>query len=302
MSERPEVPVESAAPGRRIDGLPASLGVGCGFLTLMVAWMFVVGVVVAVVMLAPALASGTPPDTSAPLSLTMTSLATWLQFAGWAAIAVLLALALRIPLTEAFALRKPNPAAVVAAAVGSLVVGFFPSYIAQLLTEWLPPFLQLGTLDLIEDGLLHGGWGSRLLLFSAVVIAAPLFEELIFRGFLWDTFSRSLPQWAVWLLTSLLFAAIHGDPVQATAVFWTGLFIGWLRWRSGSIWPAILAHFVNNSLAVIATALGADGQDETPLLLAVGGILGTLSFAALANLGARPFAVQRATAPLEVEN
>ena len=51
-------------------------------------------------------------------------------------------------------------------------------------------------------------------------------------------------------LTTVLFALYHMDPIHVVSLLPTAVFLGWLRWASGSLWPPILAHFVNNAVAV----------------------------------------------------
>ena len=95
-------------------------------------------------------------------------------------------------------------------------------------------------------------WRSRLAaaVFSvAKLIAAPIVEESIFRGFFWRGWDASslLGARGTWLLSSLVFAAYHipkvigTDPLQAGFVLFDdlllGLLLGWLRWRSGSTLP-----------------------------------------------------------------
>ena len=123
----------------------------------------------------------------------------------------------------------------------------------------------------------------------AVAVAAPLCEEVIFRGYLWRAAEHGLPPAAVWLATSALFAAYHMNPLHILGVFPIGLFFGWLRWMSGSIWPAVLAHFVNNTLA-ISMAIWFGPDVETNLPLAVAGTVVGLGFAGGTWWLARPLA------------
>ncbi len=86
---------------------------------------------------------------------------------------------------------------------------------------------------------------------------APLVEELVFRGLVWGWLTG---RWGVRVaipVSSGLFALAHVEPLHVALVFPIGLLLGWLRWRTGSIWPPIAAHVANNAFAVIATwALG----------------------------------------------
>ena len=58
-----------------------------------------------------------------------------------------------------------------------------------------------------------------------------------------------------WIVSSLAFAAAHVELAHVILVLPLGLWFGWLRRRTGSLWPSLIAHMVNNSLAVVAAAL-----------------------------------------------
>ena len=89
----------------------------------------------------------------------------------------------------------------------------------------------------------------------AVAVLAPLFEEWLCRGVAWRAAAAMANPQAAWLLTSILFAFLHGLggnyllelPHRAFA----GLVFGWLRWRSGSLVPGVVAHALHNAAAVL---------------------------------------------------
>lgn len=83
----------------------------------------------------------------------------------------------------------------------------------------------------------------------AVVIGAPLGEEILFRGFLLTAFLRRYTPGKAIFYSALLFGLIHLNPWQVPIAFGMGLLFGWLTVKTGSIWPAVLVHFVNNGLA-----------------------------------------------------
>jgi membrane protease YdiL (CAAX protease family) len=141
------------------------------------------------------------------------------------------------------------------ALVGGFTVGTAPGWMAERLTEWMPDWMQTGTLELLAQALANSSLLGQVLMGAAVVVFAPLFEELVFRGLLWGAISRAAPQGVAWAVTTLLFAAYHLDPIHVLTVLPIGAFIGWVRWTSGSIGPAILVHFLNNSLAAALSML-----------------------------------------------
>lgn len=88
------------------------------------------------------------------------------------------------------------------------------------------------------------------LLFIAVVIAAPIFEELVFRGFLFKGLANSpLGVIATIIITSILFTLIHAgqyDLTILTVLFPLAVILGLSRYLSGGIYLPIYLHFINN--------------------------------------------------------
>ncbi len=93
----------------------------------------------------------------------------------------------------------------------------------------------------------------------AIVIMAPIVEELLFRGAIQGHLLRQWkhPAWAI-VLSSLIFGLVHGNWVQAPFAFVTGLALGWMYYRTGSLLPGMLMHFVNNGTAVLSVLLADD--------------------------------------------
>ena len=88
--------------------------------------------------------------------------------------------------------------------------------------------------------------------YLSIGLLAPLAEELVFRG----AILRSLLQWTSrpWIaiaLSALFFAAAHMNPAQLPHAFLIGLLLGWLYYRTNSIIPGMVYHWVNNSVAYV---------------------------------------------------
>lgn len=91
-----------------------------------------------------------------------------------------------------------------------------------------------------------------VLLVLVVAIAAPIIEELFFRGLLLRAIEkRSGPTWALGV-SSLVFGAVHLQLLQFPALTLIGLVLGWLTLRYGRLGPAIWAHIAFNAVAVIS--------------------------------------------------
>jgi membrane protease YdiL (CAAX protease family) len=98
--------------------------------------------------------------------------------------------------------------------------------------------------------------GSVWLLVIAFCVAAPMSEELLARGFLYRGWSESfLRVPGAILLSSLAWTALH---LQYNwffffEIFTIGLLLGYLRYRSGSLWLTIVLHGLNNLAATVQT-------------------------------------------------
>lgn len=97
------------------------------------------------------------------------------------------------------------------------------------------------------------------LLWLALVVAIPLCEEIVFRGFLLPGLAASFlrPSGAV-LVTSALWAALHTqyDAVGLTVVFCVGALFGIARLRTGSLIVPLALHMIENSLATAIAVIG----------------------------------------------
>jgi uncharacterized protein len=89
-----------------------------------------------------------------------------------------------------------------------------------------------------------------LLQFVAVAVAAPIVEELLFRGYLQTSLTTRFGAPVAILLASLLFALVHMQPYAIPALMLIGLTFGYLYHRTGSLKVNIALHVVNNALAL----------------------------------------------------
>ena len=91
-------------------------------------------------------------------------------------------------------------------------------------------------------------WNLVLNIVSAAVFPA-LLEEMAMRGFVLHAL-RPYGDWFAIVVSSVLFGLIHGNVLQLPFALVLGLMLGWMTVRTGSIWPAVVLHFVNNALSV----------------------------------------------------
>jgi membrane protease YdiL (CAAX protease family) len=139
----------------------------------------------------------------------------------------------------------------------------FAAVVAFLLVaDAITYLLHRDTITSFQDAYRSARQESGLvLLWIAVVIAAPISEEIMFRGFLYRGWARSpravLP--AV-VITSTLWALSHVqyDWFGMLQIFLLGLILGWARWRSGSTMLTFGMHASTNTWAMVETTVQVD--------------------------------------------
>lgn len=122
--------------------------------------------------------------------------------------------------------------------------------------------LALGNADSTQDLLLFFKNSSSLtekalLVFTAVVVA-PVTEELVFRGYLHGVLRQIGGRWCGILVSSLIFAAIHGHIPSLAGLFVLAIAFALLYERTGSLWAPMLMHAGFNSINIIAALAWPD--------------------------------------------
>jgi len=133
-------------------------------------------------------------------------------------------------------------------AMATLGVGILLSEVDNVLRSVLPPpaWLERVFTDLASGR--RSLWGSVALL----VVAAPLTEELLFRGVILHGFFRRYRVGRAVIVAAVLFAAFHLNPWQFVGAATAGLLFGWWRWATGSLVPGLACHALNNAMPIVA--------------------------------------------------
>ncbi len=138
----------------------------------------------------------------------------------------------------------------------AFVVGYLA--VARAGDVVVPPQRELEHLANAAPG--RVGWW----LFAAgPVLAAPIAEEIVFRGYLQPALLAVLrPAWAI-AIAAALFGAVHTLP-YALPTAALGGFFGWLAYRCAALWPAVLAHALHNGLMVAIVILWPETLELFP--------------------------------------
>ena len=103
------------------------------------------------------------------------------------------------------------------------------------------------------------GWLS----FLSLVVMAPLLEEWLCRGvILKGLLNRGYSPAVAIVWSASMFGVMHMNPYQAIPAFLVGLLLGWIYWRTRSLWTVIFIHAVNNGISVALTRFFPDIPDD----------------------------------------
>ena len=117
--------------------------------------------------------------------------------------------------------------------------------------------IQEKTEEVIKLFISQGSLFSSLLIIAAL---AAISEELLFRSVIQKSLIKLFKNAHVAIIvTALVFSAFHGDFFGFVPRFILGLMLGYMFWLSGSIFPSMLMHFVNNATIVMLYYLNTRG-------------------------------------------
>lgn len=168
-----------------------------------------------------------------------------------------------------------------AAAVATPLVGMISSVAVGLFVEESQNLRELS--EVFHE---LGNAGYLIPLVGMIAVTPALCEELLFRGYVQTRLAAAMPAWVGILVSSVVFAGFHVDPVHVITVFPLGFYLGLVAWHSGSLFPAILGHFVNNAFSVVLVTLGtAEEAGEVLAAPAIGFMLVIIGCGFVGGLG-----------------
>jgi len=103
--------------------------------------------------------------------------------------------------------------------------------------------------------------GNFISLLIIIALLPALCEETMFRGYILNAF-RKRGYWSAIVISGILFGILHLDMFRLIPVTLLGIYLGYLTLRAGSIYAAMIAHFLNNGLALIMV----NYNDKIPFL------------------------------------
>jgi hypothetical protein len=155
---------------------------------------------------------------------------------------------------------------------GTIQISFQENFLKLFLVQMaiFVPFLVL--VDLLSYWINLPSYTDALLLesfeknkgiyFITAVVAAPITEELLFRGVFLNYLMAHKKKWESIVFTSLLFGLVHISPDQVFFGFLAGLFLGYTYIRTQNILVPIFFHALNNALNFLFMSDNADSIIE----------------------------------------
>ncbi len=127
-----------------------------------------------------------------------------------------------------------------------IYLGFLNSILP--IPDWMN-LSQEGQYEMILNFLMTEG----VLVYALIAIAVipAICEEVLFRGYILRSFEKSWGIIIAILVSGLFFGLFHLQAGNLIPLSTLGVVLAIMTWLSGSIWPAIFAHFINNGMAVI---------------------------------------------------
>lgn len=134
------------------------------------------------------------------------------------------------------------------------------------LNGWLPAPQFVQEMDKLREEFILGilKESSVWINLLAIALTPAICEEVLFRGYIQRQVERSItPFWAI-VVTGTVFGMYHMSYAQVLPLSLIGIYLCWLTWKTGSILPAVVVHFVNNGFSVVMASSLMGQKDFDP--------------------------------------
>ena len=188
--------------------------------------------------------------------------------------------------TDVFNLGKPVSTKLMLAAVP---FGFFICLIGNYVTGLFVDFMgEVGVQLTAPEHSVPSGFGGRFIYVISIAVIPPLVEEFAIRGVIMQPLRRYGDVFAI-VASSLVFAVLHGNLIQAPFALIAGIGIGYAVCITNSVWTGVLIHAVNNLYSVVTEFMIEDITDTAVLDRVY--IIVTIALYAAAIIGSALFIV-----------
>lgn len=171
----------------------------------------------------------------------------------------------RVPAKSWLGLAPVSPKAAGLATLGVVGLGFLVDESVYLLYRTDPAFFSPAGLDLFNQMFKEASPAVFWMLTIVVTLGPGIGEELFFRGLMMRSLLSTGRAVSAVGLSSLLFGLIHFDVLQSPGAAIIGVYLGVVTLRSKSIYPAMIAHGVNNLFCALFARFAAT-EGRNPVL------------------------------------
>ncbi len=109
-------------------------------------------------------------------------------------------------------------------------------------------------------GDMQSTWAWALVVFAAVVLVAPVCEEIVYRGLLWGAVDQRWGRWTAFAVTTVVFAVAHLELTRVPLLLVVAIPIGLARLYTANLCASIVAHQVTNLLPGLALMFSVAGS------------------------------------------
>ncbi len=164
--------------------------------------------------------------------------------------------------TDVFNLAKPVSTKLMLAAVP---FGFFVCLAGNYVTGLFVDFMgDVGVHLSSPEHSVPSGLGGRFIYTLAIAVVPPLVEEFSIRGVIMQPLRRYGDRFAI-IASSVIFAVLHGNLIQAPFALIAGIGIGYAVCITNSVWTGVIIHALNNFYSVVIEFMIEDIADEAVL-------------------------------------
>jgi uncharacterized protein len=133
----------------------------------------------------------------------------------------------------------------------AIILGVATSLLGMIWLRFAHAYVNVPIEDLVSP-LLRGGL-NWVQVVGIICVFPAVFEELAFRGIIVPVLHRALNKWETILASGAMFMILHLSPFSFPHLLCLGIALGYVRLRTGSIWPCVLMHFTHNLMCLWLT-------------------------------------------------
>lgn len=166
---------------------------------------------------------------------------------------------------QEISLRKMNPAAIAPLVLMGLSLNVVTGLVLSLVPEeWMSAYEASSSMVTS---------GHPVVMVLATVIAAPVIEEIIFRGLAYTRMKKGMPTAVAVILSSALFGVAHGQWVWMLYAFVFGLVLVWAFEHTKSLLANILLHLSYNGCAMLQLLIPENAPESVWMAINIGSVV-----------------------------